>query len=53
MAHSGRAQPSRTLKISPRVPPEEVPRGRPGDWLLREDGKYENRAYRLLLHLYV
>ena len=50
MAHSGRAQPSRTLKITPRVPPEEVPRGRPGDWLSTEDGKYENRAHRLLLH---
>ena len=41
MAHSGRAQSSRTLKISPRVPLEEVPRGRPGDWLSREDGKHE------------
>ena len=41
MADSGRSQQPRRLKISPRVPPEEVPRVKRRDWLSRDDGKHE------------
>ena len=41
MADSGRPDQSRRLKILPRVPAEEVPRGKPRDWLSPDDGKSE------------
>ena len=31
---------ARRLKIAARVPENEIPRGKPADWLLRDDGQY-------------
>ena len=31
---------SRRLKIAARMPDNEVPRGKPADWLSQDDGKY-------------
>ena len=48
MADSGRLDQSRRLKILPRVPAEEVPRGKPRDWLSLSDGKSKTGSKGLL-----